>query len=79
MNPHEPPPSSPERKPEDPRRRREPPPPDDAPSEEKLPPARQTPDEPLQSERSLPTPTRTIRDGEIQGHEREMPGDRDSQ
>jgi hypothetical protein len=44
-----------------------------------IPPAIQTPDEPRESERSLPTPTRTIRDGEIQGHEREMPGDRDSQ
>jgi hypothetical protein len=76
-NPHEPPPE-PERKPEDPRPRREPPPPT-GPTEEKLPPARPAPDEPLQTERSLPTPTRTIRDGEIQGHEREMPGDRDSQ
>jgi hypothetical protein len=39
----------------------------------------QAPDEPVESERSFPTPTRTIRDGEIQGHPREMPGDRDSQ
>jgi hypothetical protein len=44
-----------------------------------LPPAIQAPDEPFESERSVPTATRTIRDGEIQGHEREMPGDRDSQ
>lgn len=44
-----------------------------------IPPAIQTPDEPRESERSVATPTRTIRDGEIQGHEREMPGDRDSQ
>jgi hypothetical protein len=42
-------------------------------------PAIQAPDEPFESERSVPTATRTIRDGEIQGHEREMPGDRDSQ
>jgi len=44
-----------------------------------IPPAIQTPDEPRESERSVPSPTRTIRDGEIQGHEREMPGDRDSE
>ena len=44
-----------------------------------LDPAIQAPDEPFESERSVPTATRTIRDGEIQGHEREMPGDRDSQ
>ena len=39
----------------------------------------QAPDEPVASERSMPTATRTLRDGEIQGHPREMPGDRDSQ
>ena len=44
-----------------------------------IPPSNQAPDEPQESERSIPTATRTIRDGEIQGHEREMPGDRDSQ
>jgi hypothetical protein len=44
-----------------------------------LPAAVQTPDEPVESERSEPTPTRTIRNGEIQGHPRELPGDRDSQ
>jgi hypothetical protein len=44
-----------------------------------LPAAVVTPEEPFESERSAPTPTRTIKDGEIQGHPREMPGDRDSQ
>jgi len=44
-----------------------------------IPEAVQSPDEPYASRRSVPTATRTIRDGEIQGHEREMPGDRDSQ
>jgi hypothetical protein len=46
---------------------------------EGIPPAIQTPDEPVESERAVRTPTRTIRDGEIQGHPREMPGDRDSE
>ena len=46
---------------------------------EGIPPSNHAPDEPRESERSVPTATRTIRDGEIQGHEREMPGDRDSQ
>jgi hypothetical protein len=45
---------------------------------EGIPPAIQTPEEPYESERSVATPTRTLRDGEIQGHPREMPGDRDS-
>ena len=40
--------------------------------------ARETPDEPAQTQRSEPTATRSLRDGEIQGHPREMPGDRDS-
>jgi hypothetical protein len=40
--------------------------------------ARETPDEPAETQRSEPTATRTLRDGEIQGHPREMPGDRDS-
>jgi hypothetical protein len=44
-----------------------------------IPAAIQTPDEPCETERSVATPTRTIRDGEIQGHPREMPGDRDSE
>ena len=73
-NVHEPPPALP-RKRAGPRERREslpcPEPGTDV--------AAQAPDEPLASERSQPTPTRTIRDGEIQGHPREMPGDRDSQ
>ena len=73
-NPHEPH-LIPPRRPEAPRERREilPPPAPD------VPPALQAPDEPVESERSVPTPTRTIRDGEIQGHPRETPGDRDSQ
>ena len=60
-------------KPEDPREHRLPVPPtreDEAVS---------APVEPFESERSKPTATRTIRDGELQGHPREMPGDRDSQ
>jgi len=40
--------------------------------------AREAPDEPAETRRSEATPTRTLRDGEIQGHPREMPGDRDS-
>ena len=70
-NPHEPPPPLPRRRAEPRERRRGVVSDADA--------SVSTPDEPLASERSLPTPTRTIRDGEIQGHEREMPGDRDSQ
>jgi hypothetical protein len=63
-------------KPEDPRERRAPVPP---PVDGVVPEAVIAPVEPFESERSLPTPTRTIRNGEIQGHPREMPGDRDSQ
>jgi len=40
--------------------------------------AREAPDEPAETRRADPTPTRTLRDGEIQGHPRDMPGDRDS-
>jgi hypothetical protein len=58
---------------EDPRERRPPVPP---PGKED---AVSAPVEPFESERSRATPTRTIRDGEIQGHPRELPGDRDSQ
>jgi hypothetical protein len=64
------------RKPEDPRSHREVP--RDFP-DSGIPPAVSTPEEPVESERSERTPTRTIRNGEIQGHPREMPGDRDSQ
>jgi hypothetical protein len=74
-NPHEPRPAPERRRPEEPRDRRESP----VANIPGVPPATQAPDEPVESARSLPTPTRTIRDGEIQGHEREMPGDRDSQ
>jgi hypothetical protein len=63
-------------KPEGPRHRPQPGPPGGVAG---IPPAVQAPDEPRESERSVPTATRTIRDGEIQGHPREMPGDRDSQ
>jgi hypothetical protein len=65
-DPHQPHDTPIRRRPEEPRDRREP----------GIAPA---PDEPYEGARSVPTPTRTIRDGEIQGHEREMPGDRDSQ
>jgi hypothetical protein len=44
-----------------------------------IPPAIDTPAEPYESERSVATTTRTIRDGQLQGHPREMPGDRDSE
>ena len=74
-NAHEPPPALPRER-EDPRARREA---NVTPAAPGADAAVQTPDEPLASKRSLPTPTRTIRDGEIQGHQREMPGDRDSQ
>jgi hypothetical protein len=40
--------------------------------------AREAPDEPAVTRRADPTATRTLRDGEIQGHPRDMPGDRDS-
>jgi hypothetical protein len=46
---------------------------------EGIPAAIQTPCEPYESERSVATTTRTIRDGQLQGHPREMPGDRDSE
>jgi hypothetical protein len=64
-----------DKKPEAPRLHR----PVERPKLDEIPTAVQAPDEPLASERSEPTATRTIRDGEIQGHPREMPGDRDSQ
>jgi hypothetical protein len=48
------------------------------PPRERLFEARETPDEPAVNERSEPTPTRTLRHGELQGHPRELPGDRDS-
>jgi hypothetical protein len=76
-DPHKPLPPD-DREPEDPRSRHEPPPPPDEPREDRLPPARVAPVEPFRTGRSLPTATRTIRNGEIQGHEREMPADRDS-
>jgi len=46
---------------------------------EGIPPAIQTPCEPYDSERSVAKTTRTIRDGQLQGHPRELPGDRDSE
>jgi hypothetical protein len=71
-NPHQPPPPVPHKR-EEPRGGRV------IPTDPDADVALLTPDEPRESERSVPTPTRTIRDGEIQGHPRETPGDRDSQ